>query len=155
MVTPYIDAEEAKTLIAGLRGKDAAQAFDALDPIDQAASLAAGMLKMNRLPFLGSKTDPDQANAFPRKIKGTDVGIPQAVKAALAIQAAAEHDGSEAGALARIRKEGVTDYRLDDFSVSFSKDETRNRASATAILEEEALLLLEPYIRKGGPVHVG
>lgn len=150
-MTPYINAEEALVIIGAYMTTDEKTVWSALSPEDQKAMLMRAMLQLESMRYVGRKVDYSQIEAFPRIIVGVDVGVPPNVKAALALQAFENLIQSpEAAKLAELGKIGVTSYRLDDFSVSFSA----SRLTRNPPLSQFASQLLEPYLLKGGPVHV-
>ena len=88
-------------------------------------------------------------------LHGQDVGVPEVVKLAQALQALTQATGqSEAEAMAEsLKAAGITRYHLDDFDVSF--DGTQDPAiKARDGLAEDVYKLLLPYLDRGGVAYV-
>jgi len=155
MITSYITAVEAAGYIKTFRGLDAYTAFNTLAADDKTAALMGAQLIIDRQWYKGRKSDPDQAEAWPRVIQGQDVGVPEVVKLAQALQALTQATGqSEAEAMAEsLKAAGITRYHLDDFDVSFdgSEDAEVKRRNGLA---PDAYQLLLPYLDRGGVAYV-
>lgn len=153
----YVTLEEAQALILRYKGTSGSDAWGALSDENKQAYLFRAMLLIDRLPFLGVKVDPTQTEQFPRIINGMDVDIPGEIKLAVTLQAYNNAEEDSNGQLKQVGKKGITNYSIDDFSVSFdtSKDETTEMLiNPLAGIESEALMLLKPFLRLGGACHV-
>jgi hypothetical protein len=148
----YVTVEEAKAYIEKYKGTSSLAAWSALDVKDQQASLFSSMLMIDRLPFIGKKVSETQTEAFPRVIDGKDIGIPEHIKLAIAFQALYMINSSDAE-VAVLRSAGVSNYSIDDFSVSFANvdDFTINPLAGVC---DEALGLLAPYLMLGGAMYI-
>ncbi|KKM82574.1 hypothetical protein LCGC14_1318210 [marine sediment metagenome] len=83
----YASSVEAQTYFDGRLNTDA---WDSASAGDKTKALAQATAIIDRLNFVGTRTDTDQVNQFPR---GTDVTIPQDIKDASAEIALALLDG--------------------------------------------------------------
>lgn len=154
----YVTLAEAEQFILMYKGTSGVEAWSALSDENKQAYLFRAMLLIDRLPFLGVKADLAQTEQFPRIINGINVGIPDDIKLAVVLQAyeAINEDG-EVKRISQFGKNGITSYRIDDYSVSFdtSKNETTEMLiNPLAGITSEALMLLKPYLRLGGACHV-
>lgn len=148
----YVTVEEAKAYIEKYKGTSSLAAWSTLDVKDQQASLFSSMLIIDRLPFIGRKASETQTEAFPRVIDGKDIGIPEHIKLAVALQAFSIIITADAE-VAGLRSAGVSNYSIDDFSVSFNKVDDF-RVNPLAGVCDEALGLLAPYLMLGGACYV-
>ena len=148
----YVTLEEAGQYIEQYKGSSGASAWAALDEVDQKANLFNSMLIMDRLPFVGRKVSNDQTEEWPRIVNGKDIGIPEHIKLAVVLQAFSTINTADAE-VAGLRSAGVSNYSIDDFSVSFNNvdDFTINPLAGVC---DEALGLLAPYLMLGGACYV-
>lgn len=155
MFESYITATEAAGYIKTFKGLDAYTAFNTLAAEDKTAALMGAQLIIDRQRFKGRKSDPDQVEAWPRVIQGQDVGVPEVVKLAQALQALTQATGqSEAEAMAEsLKAAGITRYHLDDFDVSFDGTQDPTIKARDGLAEDVYKLLL-PYLDRGGVAYV-
>lgn len=157
MITAYVTTEQAQGYIKTFRGTEALTAFSSLPEDDQSAALMSAQLVIDRQRYWGRKADPDQREAFPRIVDGQDIGIPEEVQLAVSLQAYAGISGAlEAAQMAaNLKAAGVTNYHLDDFSVSFGAgSESGEALSARDGLAEDVYRLLQPFMETGGVAYV-
>ncbi len=122
-------------------------AWDGFTETDREILLSRSYQDLERVPYTGKRTDPEQESQFPRY---PDTEVPTAVMSAQVANALAYTDTSwseDALFYGRLKALGVTSYSLGNLSESLS--EGSYSSAASMIKSPDALSLLSPWMCGG------
>ena len=122
--------------------------WEVLDNNDKEVLLQRSFEAIERLPFVGRKTNPDQPNAFPRY---PFEEVPEAVKYAQVENAITLSDSSaseDAAFYEKLWQYGVESYSIGNLSERTSSGAWgRNvTASSSGVISAKAINLLKPFL---------
>ena len=137
----YITIQEADELI---KGELSEKQWAALQENDKEGLLKAAARRIESLRFRGKKHSLFQEMSFPRDSCSR---VPEAVKLAQALEAAAAAD-SQAAARKKLQAEGVASISIGNASESYRE----SASSLSGFYSAEAYSLLSPYLLGSGAI---